>query len=38
VLQVKLNVAERTRTLEIVGFSVSLAALLLSLAIFYHFR
>ncbi|GFG35417.1 hypothetical protein Cfor_07744 [Coptotermes formosanus] len=35
---VKLNIAERTRTLEIVGFSVSLAALLLSLAIFCHFR
>ena len=36
--QVKLNIAERTRTLEIVGFSVSLAALLVSLAIFCHFR
>jgi hypothetical protein len=38
ILQVKLNIAERTRTLEIVGFSVSLAALLVSLAIFCHFR
>ena len=37
-LQVKLVIAERTRTLEIVGFSVSLAALLISLAIFCHFR
>jgi hypothetical protein len=37
-LQVKLNIAERTRTLEIVGFSVSLMALLASLAIFCHFR
>jgi len=38
ILQVKLNIAERTRTLEIIGFSVSLAALLVSLAIFCHFR
>ncbi|KAL1116634.1 hypothetical protein AAG570_005106 [Ranatra chinensis] len=36
--QRKLDIAERTRVLEIVGFSVSLAALLLSLAIFCHFR
>ena len=36
--QVKLNIAERTRALEIVGFSVSLAALLVSLAIFCRFR
>ncbi|XP_047108870.1 PDF receptor-like, partial [Schistocerca piceifrons] len=36
--KVKLAIAERTRTLEIVGFSVSLAALLVSLAIFYRFR
>ncbi|XP_049852895.1 PDF receptor-like [Schistocerca gregaria] len=36
--KVKLEIAERTRTLEIVGFSVSLAALLLSLAIFCRFR
>ena len=36
--QVKMNIAERTRTLEIVGFSVSLAALLVSLAIFFLFR
>ncbi|XP_049771833.1 PDF receptor-like [Schistocerca cancellata] len=36
--KVKLGIAERTRTLEIVGFSVSLAALLLSLAIFCRFR
>lgn len=34
----KLEIAERTRTLEIVGFSISLAALLISLAIFCHFR
>jgi hypothetical protein len=38
VLQVKLDIAERTRILEIVGFSVSLTALLISLAIFCHFR
>ncbi|XP_068084336.1 PDF receptor [Anabrus simplex] len=36
--KVKLGIAERTRTLEMVGFSVSLAALLISLAIFCHFR
>ncbi|KDR09011.1 PDF receptor [Zootermopsis nevadensis] len=36
--EVKLAIAERTRTLEIVGFSVSLAALLISLTIFCHFR
>ncbi|GLH04197.1 PDF receptor [Gryllus bimaculatus] len=34
----KLAIAARTRTLEIVGLSVSLAALLLSLAIFCRFR
>jgi hypothetical protein len=38
VLQVKLDIAERTRTLEIVGFTVSLTALIVSLAIFCHFR
>lgn len=37
-LQVKLNIAERTRTLEIIGLSVSLTALILSLAIFCRFR
>ncbi|XP_023726525.1 PDF receptor [Cryptotermes secundus] len=36
--KVKLDIAERTRVLEIVGFSVSLTALLISLAIFCHFR
>ncbi|XP_063242234.1 PDF receptor, partial [Bacillus rossius redtenbacheri] len=36
--KVKLDIAERTRALEIVGFSVSLTALLLSLAVFCHFR
>ncbi|XP_025602935.2 PDF receptor isoform X1 [Athalia rosae] len=36
--KVKLDIAEKTRTLEIIGFSVSLAALLASLAIFCHFR
>ncbi|XP_046741752.1 PDF receptor [Diprion similis] len=36
--KVKLDIAQRTRNLEIVGFSVSLAALLVSLAIFCHFR
>jgi hypothetical protein len=35
---VKLAIAERTRVLEIVGFSVSLTALLISLTIFCHFR
>lgn len=36
--RMKLEIAERTRTLEIFGFSVSLAALIVSLAIFCHFR
>ncbi|KAG8337189.1 G-protein coupled receptor activity protein [Homalodisca vitripennis] len=36
--RMKLDIAEKTRTLEIVGFSVSLAALVISLAIFCHFR
>ncbi|XP_059468350.1 PDF receptor [Neocloeon triangulifer] len=36
--QTKLNIAERTRVLEIVGLSVSLTAMILSLAIFCHFR
>ena len=34
----KLDVAERTRVLEIVGFSVSLIALIISLVIFCRFR
>ncbi|XP_059607496.1 PDF receptor [Phlebotomus argentipes] len=34
----KFNIAERTRVLEIVGFSISLAALILSLVIFLRFR
>ncbi|XP_075214183.1 PDF receptor-like [Lycorma delicatula] len=34
----KLEIAEKTRTLEIIGFSISLFALLISLAIFCHFR
>lgn len=36
--KIKLEIAERTRTLEIVGFSVSLVALFFSLAIFFRFR
>ncbi|KAK6629841.1 hypothetical protein RUM43_003661 [Polyplax serrata] len=36
--KIKLDIAEKTRTLEIVGFSVSLVALLFSLAIFFRFR
>ncbi|EEB11610.1 class B secretin-like G-protein coupled receptor GPRcal2, putative [Pediculus humanus corporis] len=36
--KIKLDIAEKTRTLEIVGFSVSLIALLFSLAIFFRFR
>ncbi|XP_011307308.1 PDF receptor isoform X1 [Fopius arisanus] len=36
--QVKLAIAEKTRTLEFVGLSISLAALLISLAIFCRFR
>nr|XP_024218284.1 PDF receptor [Halyomorpha halys] len=36
--EMKISIAQRTRTLEIVGFSVSLAALIVSLAIFSHFR
>ncbi|XP_063696063.1 PDF receptor isoform X2 [Culicoides brevitarsis] len=34
----KIDIAERTRILEMVGFSISLAALLLSLVIFCQFR
>ncbi|KAE8740088.1 Pigment Dispersing Factor Receptor [Frankliniella occidentalis] len=34
----KQEIAARTRTMEVVGLSVSLAALLVSLAIFFHFR
>lgn len=37
-LQMKIEIAERTRILEIVGLSVSLLTLLVSLAIFGHFR
>jgi hypothetical protein len=33
-----LKIAERTRTLEIIGFSLSLIALVISLFIFYRFR
>ncbi|XP_015592268.1 PDF receptor [Cephus cinctus] len=36
--KVKLDIAKRTRTLEFVGLSISLAALLISLAIFCRFR
>ncbi|XP_043266612.1 PDF receptor isoform X2 [Venturia canescens] len=36
--KVKLEIAEKTRTLEFVGLSISLAALLISLAIFCKFR
>ncbi|XP_058061895.1 PDF receptor [Anopheles bellator] len=35
---VKIDIAERTRTLETVGFSLSLAALIISLIIFCKFR
>ncbi|XP_058821177.1 PDF receptor isoform X5 [Topomyia yanbarensis] len=35
---IKIDIAERTRTLEIVGFSLSLAALIISLLIFCRFR
>ncbi|XP_038122110.1 PDF receptor isoform X2 [Culex quinquefasciatus] len=35
---IKIDIAERTRTLEIVGFSLSLAALIISLVIFCRFR
>ncbi|XP_055701921.1 PDF receptor [Phlebotomus papatasi] len=34
----KFNIAERTRILEIVGFSISLTALIVSLIIFWRFR
>lgn len=34
----KLDIAERTRTLEMIGFSLSLFALLISLTIFCNFR
>ncbi|XP_034943280.1 PDF receptor [Chelonus insularis] len=36
--QVKLDIAEKTRTLEVVGLTISLTALLMSLGIFWHFR
>ncbi|KAG8039738.1 hypothetical protein G9C98_000467 [Cotesia typhae] len=36
--KIKLDIAEKTRTLEFVGLTTSLAALLLSLAIFWRFR
>lgn len=36
--KLKLDIAERTRVLEIVGLSISLVTLLISLIIFYHFR
>lgn len=36
--QIKIGIAERTRTLEIVGLALSLLALLLSLLIFCNFR
>lgn len=36
--QMKLDIAERTRTLEMIGFSLSLFALLISLTIFCNFR
>ncbi|XP_029719182.1 PDF receptor isoform X1 [Aedes albopictus] len=35
---IKIDIAERTRTLEIVGFSLSLIALIISLVIFCRFR
>ncbi|XP_058455071.1 PDF receptor isoform X2 [Malaya genurostris] len=35
---IKIDIAERTRTLEIIGFSLSLAALFISLVIFCKFR
>ncbi|XP_062559020.1 PDF receptor isoform X2 [Armigeres subalbatus] len=35
---IKIDIAERTRTLEIVGFSLSLTALIISLVIFCKFR
>ncbi|CAB3365838.1 Hypothetical predicted protein [Cloeon dipterum] len=35
---IKIKIAERTRVLEIVGLSVSLTAMILSLVIFCHFR
>ncbi|XP_073976675.1 pigment-dispersing factor receptor isoform X2 [Rhodnius prolixus] len=37
-IKMKYQIAERTRTLEIYGFSISLAALFISLYIFSHFR
>ncbi|XP_024082616.1 PDF receptor isoform X2 [Cimex lectularius] len=36
--EMKIEIAERTRSLEFVGFSVSLAALIVSLVIFSYFR
>lgn len=36
--EIKIIIAERTRTLEIVGFSLSLTALIVSLVIFCRFR
>ncbi|XP_057318874.1 PDF receptor isoform X2 [Microplitis mediator] len=36
--KIKLDIAEKTRTLEFVGLTTSLAALLISLAIFWRFR
>ncbi|KAL7292869.1 hypothetical protein TKK_0013542 [Trichogramma kaykai] len=36
--QVKLEIAEKTRTLELVGLGISLTALLISLSIFCRFR
>lgn len=36
--QTKMIIAERTRLLEIVGLSLSLLALVISLVIFYRFR
>lgn len=36
--QIKFDIAARTRTLEFCGFSLSLAALLLSITIFCRFR
>lgn len=37
-VQMKIEIAERTRVLEIVGLSISLLTLLISLIIFGHFR
>ncbi|CAG9805319.1 unnamed protein product [Chironomus riparius] len=35
---IKMKIAERTRTMEIIGLSISLLALVVSLIIFYRFR